>query len=196
MDTVHAAPPRPVERPRVTAVGTLMVSAGVAMYFAGLLGIYLTQRVAVGRDVWLADVNLPLTSPNMMIVTLGLSCVPMQWALWAVARNDRSNAYVALGLTTLFGVAVINSHYWLYQQMGLGIADADLGIQAVLIYAISGSFIALLVSAMVYLAVVTFRTLGGQYGPHQHDAVTGAAIYWYVMVAIFAVIWLAVYVTK
>jgi heme/copper-type cytochrome/quinol oxidase subunit 3 len=117
----------------------------------------------------------------------------MQWALWAVARNDRANAYVALGLTTLFGVAVINSQYWLYQQMDLGIADS---VQAVLIYAISGSFIALLVSAMVYLAVVTFRTLGGQYGPHQHDAVTGAAIYWYVMVAVFAVIWLAVYVTK
>jgi cytochrome c oxidase subunit III len=193
MDAVHAAPPRPVERPRVTAVGTLMAGAGVAMYFAGLIGIYLTQRVAVGRDVWLADVNLPLTTPNMMIVTMGLSCVPMQWALWAVACNDRANAYVALGLTTLFGVAVINSQYWLYQQMDLGIADS---VQAVLIYAISGSFIALLVSAMVYLAVVTFRTLGGQYGPHQHDAVTGAAIYWYVMVAVFAVIWLAVYVTK
>jgi len=193
MDAVHAAPARPVERPRVTAVGSLLASAGVAMYFAGLLGVYLTQRVGVGRDEWLAGVNLPLTTPNMMIVTVALSCVPAQWALWAVARNDRANAYVALGLTMLFGVALINSQYWLYQQMDLAIADS---VQAVLIYAISGSFIALLVSAMAYLAVVTFRTLGGQYGPHQHDAVTGAVIYWYVMAAIFAVIWLAVYVTK
>ena len=57
-------------------------------------------------------------------------------------------------------------------------------------------YYAMLVSAMAYLSVVTFRALGGQYGPHQHDSVTGAAIYWYVMVAIFAVIWIAVYITK
>ena len=117
----------------------------------------------------------------------------MQWALWAVARNDRLNAYVALGLTMLFGAAVINSQYWMYQQMELSIGES---LQAVLIYAITGSFLAMLVSAMVYLTVVTFRALGGQYGPHQHDSVTGAAIYWYVMVAIFAVIWIAVYITK
>lgn len=193
MDAIHTAPPGPLERPRVAAVGTLLVSGAVATYFAGLLGVYLLQRASYGRAEWLEGVTIPLSPPNMMMATLAISCVAMQWALWAVARNDRINAYVALGLTLLFGAAVINSQYWMYNQMGLAIAETP---QAVLIYAITGSFLALLVTAMVYLAVITFRTLGGQYGPHQHDAVTGAAIYWYVMVAIFAVIWIAVYITK
>ena len=48
----------------------------------------------------------------------------------------------------------------------------------------------------MYKRQVLFRTLGGQYGPHQHDAVTGVTIYWYVMVAIYAVIWIGLYVTK
>jgi cytochrome c oxidase subunit 3 len=195
MDAIHTAGPRLVERPRVTTVGTILVSAGVVMFFAGLAGVYLYLRdEAVHADqIWLQETFIPLGPPSMMMTTLAFSCVSMQWALYAVARNDRLNAYVAFGLTLLFGGAVINSQFWMYQQMNLGIADS---IQAVLIYAITGSFLALLVSAGLYLAVVLFRALGGQYGPHQHDAVTGVAIYWYVMVAIYAVIWIGLYITK
>jgi heme/copper-type cytochrome/quinol oxidase subunit 3 len=49
---------------------------------------------------------------------------------------------------------------------------------------------------MVYIGVVTFRTLGGQYGPNQHDGISAAVIYWYFVVAVFAVIWIAVYIAK
>jgi heme/copper-type cytochrome/quinol oxidase subunit 3 len=192
MDTIHTAPRGVVERPRVTTVGTLLACLGIAMYFAGLLGIYLAHRSAAG-DAWLSDVTIPLGPPSMMMATLAISCVSVQWALWAVVRNDRLNAYVALGLTALFGLAVINSQYWMYQQMAMPIRESA---QAVLLYAITGSFLALLVSAMVYIGIVTFRTLGGQYGPNQHDAVSGAVLYWYFVVAVFAVIWIAVYIAK
>lgn len=195
MDALHEAPPRAVERPRVATMGTVLASVAVAMYFAGLIGTYLALRaeaLAAG-EVWLEGVTIPLSPPNMIMVTLALSCVPMQWALYAVARNDRVNTYVALGLTLLLGAAVVNSHYWLYQQMALVVGDS---LPAVLIYTISGSFLALLAAAVAYLVVVSFRTLGGQYGPHQHDAVTGVTVFWYVMVAVYAVIWIAVYITK
>jgi cytochrome c oxidase subunit 3 len=193
MDAIHTAAARPVERPRVTTIGTLLAGGAVAMFFAGLLGIYLVERETVGRDAWLEGFTIPVAPPTMILATLLFSCISMQWALWAVSRNDRLNAYVALGLTVLFGAAVFNSQYWMYQQMGLVV---DESLQAVLIYAITGSFLALLASALADLGVVTFRSLGGQYGPHQHDAVTGVTLYWYLMVAIFAVIWLAVYITK
>lgn len=193
MDAVHTAPAPTVERPRVTTIGTLIACGAIAMYFAGLLGIYLAERVTVGAADWLTDFPVPLGPPSMAMATLAISCVSVQWALWAVTRNDRLNTYVALGLTALFGFSVINSQYWMYQQMGLVVRETP---QAVLIYAITGSFLALLVSAMIYLGVVTFRALGGQYGPHQHDGVSGAVIYWYFVVAVYAVIWIAVYVTK
>ncbi len=195
MDAIHTAPPRPLEHPRIVAVGTAFASVAVAMFFAGLIATYLilrAQALALG-EVWLQEVTIPLQPPNMMMVTMLLSCVAMQWAFWAVARNDRVNAYVALGLTLVLGAAVLNAQYWMYRQMSLGVADS---IQAVLIYAITGSFLVLLVAAMVYLTVITFRTLGGQYGPHQHGGVAGAAMFWYVTVIVFAVIWYAVYITK
>jgi heme/copper-type cytochrome/quinol oxidase subunit 3 len=49
---------------------------------------------------------------------------------------------------------------------------------------------------MAFVAVAAFRALGGQFTPSQHDAVTAAALYWYVMVSVYAVIWIAVYVQK
>lgn len=176
-------------------MGTAFAAVAVGMFFAGLIGTYLIMRAQTlaGGDVWLQDVVIPLQPPNMMMVTLLLSCVSMQWAFWAVARNDRVNAYVALGLTLMLGAAVLNAQYWMYRQMSLGVGDS---IQAVLIYAVTASFLALLVSAMAYLAVITFKTLGGQYGPHQHGGPAGAAMFWYVTVAVFAVIWYAVYITK
>jgi heme/copper-type cytochrome/quinol oxidase subunit 3 len=195
MDAIHTAAPRPVERPRVQAVGATLIAAMAAMFFAAMLGAYLFLRSATLADGgdWLADITIPLQPANVMMATLVASCVTMQWAFYAVARNDRVNAYVALGITVLFGAATINAQYWMYQQMNIGISDS---VEAVLIYAITGAYIALLISAMAYVATTTFRTLGGQYGPHQHDGVAGAAIYWYVTVAIFAAIWITIYITK
>ncbi len=195
MDTVHTAQPRAVERPRVVSISTALVAGGIAMFFATLLGTYwmLRSEAVAGGTEWIAEGTIPLSGPNMMMATLAMSAVSMQWAFYAVTRNDRVNAYVALGLTMLLGVAVVNSQFFLYSQMELGIADS---VQAVLVYAISGSFLALLAVAMVYLLIMTFRTFGGLYGPHQHGGIAGAAILWYLMIAVYTVIWYGVYITK
>lgn len=195
-DTTPALPPPPRhERPRLVSIGTAFISAAVVMFFGGLLGFYLLQRsttLAAGEE-WLQGVNIPLTPAHVMMVTLLMSVVTMQWAYYAIVNGDRPNGYLALGITLVFGAAFANAQAYLYGQMELVI---DESFQAVLIYTITGAFLALLGVAMVYLAVVMFRALGGQYSGEQHDGLRGAVIFWYVMVAIFAVIWLAIYVTK
>ena len=55
----------------------------------------------------------------------------------------------------------------------------------------------MVVGALVYAAVMTFRTLGGQYqGPRDREGLVAAALYWYTTIAVYAVIWYAIYVTK
>ena len=73
MDAIHLAAAGPVERPRVSAVGTLFASGAVVMFFAGLFGIYLFQREAVGHAAWLEGVTIPLGPPSMMMATLGFT---------------------------------------------------------------------------------------------------------------------------
>jgi heme/copper-type cytochrome/quinol oxidase subunit 3 len=166
------------------------------MAFAGLIGVYLATRAATieRTGTWLpAETLIPLTPANMILVTFALSVVTMYWAVWSVGKNDRPHAYLALGITILFGACVINATTFLYSQMNLGIRDST---AAVLIYVITAAHLAMVVAALVFAALMTFRTLGGQYAGRDKEGIAAAAMCWYATFAVYAVIWLAIYVTK
>ena len=166
------------------------------MGFLALVGVYLAQRadVLAGDQVWLPEGStIPLTPTNMAAVTLIMSAVTVQWAVYSIGNNDRVNANVAMGLTLVFGFAYLNSAAYLYTQMTLGIRD---NIAGLLIYALSGTHIAITIGAMVFVLVMAFRTLAGQYSSRDREGVAAAALFWHVTVALYLVIWYAVYVTK
>jgi heme/copper-type cytochrome/quinol oxidase subunit 3 len=189
--------PRPSPRhQQVLLTGTLFAAGASVMVFAGLIGIYLSQRAqALANDTaWLPEgVVLPLTPANVAIATLLMSCVTVQWAVWAIDNDDRNSAYVALGLTMLLGLAFVNETSILYQRMELVLADS---VSATLIYTITGLHMAMVVGAAVYLGVMAFRALGGHFSSGDSSGVQAAAIYWHASVAVFAVIWYAIYITK
>jgi heme/copper-type cytochrome/quinol oxidase subunit 3 len=193
----HALPPAPpVQRPRVLMVGTMFTCAAVIMTLVGMLAIYLSQRADVisAGDTWLPDgVTIPLSQPNIIMGTLLMASVTVQWAVYAIARDDRLNAYLALGITLVFGIMAIVTTSYLYVLMELDISASP---QGVLIYAITGGHLVFLIGTMVFLGLMSFRALGGQYTNRQHDGISAAALAWHAQVAIFFVIWLAIYITK
>ena len=195
--TAHVLPPAPaVQRPRVLVVGTAFAAAASFMVFIGLIGIYLAARVDVigSGSAWLPKGStIPLQQPNTMFITLIMSVFTMQWAVAAIAKNDRVNAYLAMGLTLMLGIATIVMTTYLWYLMKLDIAS---GIQGVLIYTITGAHIVMLVVAMIFVALMGLRALGGQFTARQHDGITAAAVFWYAMVAVYALIWISIYVTK
>jgi cytochrome c oxidase subunit 3 len=197
MALTHALPPAPpVQRPRVLVVGTAFVSAATIMVFVGLIAVYLSQRANVVADgqTWLPrEISIPLQQPTTIFFSLLMSVVTMQWAVSAIARNDRINAYLALGITLVFGFSTIVMTSYQYTLMGL---DVDGNIQSVLIYTISGLHLIMVVIAMIFISLMTFRAMAGQFTARQHDGVTAAALFWYAMVAVYALIWLSIYVTK
>jgi cytochrome c oxidase subunit 3 len=195
--TAHVLPPAPaVQRPRVLVVGTAFAAAASFMVFIGLIGIYLAARLDVisSGSAWLPKGStIPLQQPNTMFITLIMSVFTMQWAVAAIAKNDRVNAYLAMGLTLMLGIATIVMTTYLWYLMELDIAS---GIQGVLIYTITGAHIVMLVVAMIFVALMGLRALGGQFTARQHDGITAAAVFWYAMVAVYALIWISIYVTK
>ena len=195
--TAHVLPPAPpVQRPRVLVVGSAFAAAASFMVFIGLLGIYLTARsdVISSGSVWLPEGSIiPLQQSNTIFMTLLMSVITMQWAVSAIAKNDRVNAYLALGLTLMLGIAAIVMTTYLWTLMKLDVAS---GLQGVLIYTITGAHIVMLVLAMLFVALMALRALGGQFTARQHDGITAAAVYWHAMVAVFALIWISIYVTK
>jgi heme/copper-type cytochrome/quinol oxidase subunit 3 len=188
-------PAAPPARPRVLLVGTALATAGTLMAFAGLIGVYLAQRHAVLAQggTWLPDgTKLPLTPGSIGMATMVLSGVTIWWAVDAVGNNFRQSAYLALGLTIMFGLAVINSTTFLYTQMGLAV-HTKVGM---LIYAVTGAHLAMIVGGLVFAAVMTFRTLGGEYHGRDREGLVAAALFWYATIAVYAVIWYAIYITK
>ena len=195
--TPLALAPDPIPpRPRVLFVGTAFAAAAAAMGLLGLVGVYVAQRadVLAGNQVWVPEGSvIPLTAPNMAALTLIMSAVTVQWAVYSIGNNDRINANIALGLTLLFGFAYLNSAAYLYTQMSLGIRDSVAGL---LVYAVSGTHVAITIGAMVFVMVVAFRTLAGQYSSRDREGVAAAALFWHVTVALYLVIWYVVFITK
>ena len=191
-------------RPRLTLVGTALVGAGILVGFAALIGMYLRVRHGVitgpavdgEAPVWFADgQTIPLTPANIAIATMLISCVSMQWAVDAVKNDDRKGAFFALAMTLLFGGAVINATSFLYTQSGFTLTGGT-NPAGLLFYAVTGSHLALIAGAMLFAAIMTVRTLGGEYGSHDREGLVAASLIWYLTTGIMLVIWYAVYVTK
>lgn len=188
-------PAAPPARPRILLVGTALASAATFMAFVWLIGYYASERAAVVSTGarWLPDGStIPLTPGNMAFGTMLISAVSMWWAVESVGRNDRQMAYLALALTMLFGVAVINATSFLYTQMDLPVATKP----GALIYTITGAHIAMILIGLIYASVMVFRTLGGEYSGRDREGLVSAALFWYVTIAVHAVIWYAIYIVK
>ncbi|MPY92278.1 MAG: hypothetical protein GEV08_04175 [Acidimicrobiia bacterium] len=191
---LHEAPPPPPMRPRVQLVGTALAAGASVMFLVGLLGVYFARRADVINtgEPWLPNgVNVPIAQPTMMMTTLGLSIITVIWAAWALTTQDRANAYVALALTLVFGLAYVNQATYLFSVMGLPVRSEA----GVLIYAVAGAHVALMCVAMGYLALVSLRALSGQFR-RLPDGPAAAALYWVALALVFPVIWYGIFITK
>jgi heme/copper-type cytochrome/quinol oxidase subunit 3 len=191
------APAPPPARPRLLLVGTTFAAVASVMVFGGMIGIYLALRAdtLAGGDAWLPQgISMPLTPATTALVIMGMSSVAIQWAVYAVGNDDRPSTYLALGLTILMGVAYMVEIAYYYTQIGVGVTDPS-GF-GVLLYGITGAHLAMVGGAMAFAGLMAFRTLGGQYSGRDREGVSAAALYWHTTVAMYAVIWYAIFVMK
>lgn len=195
-------PPAPPRRPRVLLVGTTLASAASIALFAGLLAAYFAVRAdfTAGGERWLPDgATIPLSPGNMTMVTLVMSLVTVQWAVHAGKHRDRGHAYFAIALTVLLGIAHVVQLGFLFTQWGLPLnapSEEDPTLQAVLLFTIFGLHLAMVAAALIFLTLMFLRSLGGQLTGRDVEGLSAAALYWYVTVAIFTVLWYGILIVK
>lgn len=196
LSPLAAAPPPAVRRPRVLLTGAAFGAVGSALVVLSTLAVYLQVRadfLATGATTLPDDVLLPLTPGGMGMVTLSMSAVTVSWAVWALRRDDRPHAYLAVGLTLLLGVAFVNSTVYLYQQLSLPLTGSATGG---LLYIVTGSHLVMVVVGLLFVAVMGFQSLGGQLTGRDAEGMSAAALYWYVTVAVYSTIYYGIYITK
>ena len=90
------------------------------------------------------------------------------------------------------GLAFINQTWFLLGQVGMMLSQAE----GPYFYAVVGAHLAMAGAALIFLAVDTLRSLGGNFSSRNSDPVSAAALFWHVNVALYSVLWLAVYIMK
>ena len=196
LEVFSAAPPPPAPRPRVLLVGTALAAGSAAMVVLALIALYARLRadVIASGEIWLPEEsNLQLTPGSMGMITLLLSLVTAAWAVQALRDDDRGHALMAFGVTLVLGAAYINGAAYGWQQFGLGVTSST---QALLIYTITGLHVAMAAVGLLYMTVMAFRAVGGQLTGRAAEGATAAALFWFVTVGVYAVVWYTITVVK
>jgi heme/copper-type cytochrome/quinol oxidase subunit 3 len=190
------APAPAPRRPRVLLVGTAFAAVASAMVVLAMLAAYLQvrgDRLADGVTALPDGVVLPLTPGNMGLLTLAMSAVTMAWIVYSLRNDDRTHAYLALGLTILLGAAFLNSTAYLYQQLAMPLTATG---TSGLLYAVTGAHLVMVFVGLVFTAVMGFQALGGQLTGRDAEGMSAAALYWYVTIAVYIAVWYGIYITK
>jgi cytochrome c oxidase subunit III len=197
--TTHesAASPAPelVDRQAVrsassSVTGMVLFVASEAVFFAAFLGIYATSYAAV--KVW---PPAGITSPSLVLPTIGVivllvSGAAVGQAMRLAHRAEYPRSVVpwlaaGLALAVAFGILLAIG----YAAIPFGVGQ---GIYESLFYMITGLELAHVVGGAVLLAVVLARAWSGELALRR-DPVQSAAIYWYFVVGLGAVIYAVLY---
>jgi len=187
--------PAPPVRPSTLMVGTALATGAVVMFFAGLFAVYFSMRadtMAWGSE-WFPEGAIQLSPGGMNMATLVVATVTMAWAVHSVAANDRIHAYLALALTAVMGIAMINQTVFYFNDIGLPI---DYSTSTTLLFTIVGAHLVMVGIGVLWVGLLLLRALGGQDTSRHRDLVSAAALYWYATVAVYAVMWVGIYIGK
>ncbi len=192
---MQALPLAGPSRIRSGMVGTLFATGAAVVAFCALVAIYvqLRQSTLADGEVWLASGTIEMGPAGMMMATLLLGSITAQWAVQASKTHDRPHGFIALGLTLVFGAAVLNQFWFVYQNTGLAIDDST---AALMFFVVTGSFIAMLIGAMAVMLVTTLRALLGTFGRELAHTTQASALFWHAMVICYFLIWYGVFITK
>jgi len=187
--------PRPAGEPPVgnARLGMLVFLAFEAMFFAGLLGAYLVFRL--GATAWPppGEPYLPIGVTWVNTGILLLSSYAMWRALRAIRRDDRDGLSRWLLVTALYGVTflAVQGYEWVrLVRFGLTLSS---GIYGSTFYTLIGCHGLHVLGAVIWLLVVLGLSRGPRFSARRHVGVQLSAMYWHFVVALWLVLFPAVY---
>ncbi|MDP8992690.1 MAG: cytochrome c oxidase subunit 3 [Actinomycetota bacterium] len=190
---VGALPSAEGERPRkVLPMGVLLLATSCAMVFGTLIAAYLHLRRL--SDGWPPrGVRLDLYLGNMLVITMLLSAVSMEWACYALRRGERRQACAALATTLGFGVAFLNLLWYTADRARFHAASHPYGLVVTALVVLVGIAVGI---GIVYATLTLLRVAGRQLSAAESDHLRATACYWHFTVAACVAVWYTVAVLK
>jgi heme/copper-type cytochrome/quinol oxidase subunit 3 len=190
-----AATPEPR---RQMLVGTAVGCVAAGSLIGAMLALWMrfrTDAMHSTSGLWVPKgIKVPMVPANTMLLAFVPIFVFVQWAVYAARRDARSQTAMALALVGIIGAAILNAQAFIYTRMKLPINAKGATAFNPMFYALTGTFLVLLIIGMGFSAITAFRYLGGR--TSDREIVTAHALYWYFLGALFFALWFVVYVTK
>lgn len=192
-DTTLALPSAEPDRPRnVLLMGVLLLVSSGTMLFGTLIAVYLHLRRLTGR--WPPEgVRLDLYLGNMLMLTMALSAVSMEWARFALRRDERRQASAGLGITLALGVAFLNLLSYTAGQAQFDAATHRYGLVVTAMVVLIALAVGIGVS---FVTLTLLRVAGRQLSAADPVQLRATACYWHFTVAACLAVWYTVAVLK
>lgn len=194
--TATHAPARPapvINRPNLTAVGTIVWLASEVMFFAGLFAMYFVARANSPADIgWPAkptELNLALAIP--VTTVLILSSVTCQMGVFAAERGDVFGLrrwYVLTFLMGAFFVAGQGYEYYHLVHEGTTLSSSAYGS---VFYMATGFHGLHVIGGLVAFVFLLIRTKLSKFTPAQATAAIVVSYYWHFV----DIVWIGLFVT-
>jgi cytochrome c oxidase subunit 3 len=171
----------------------LFLICGEVMFFGGLVSAFLVLRVTAAQWPPPLQPRLPVGVTGVNTLVLLASSVAMAAAGRALARNDartltrRLLLAGALGLTFL----LVQGYEWI-RLVGYGLTVWS-GAYGTTFYTLIGTHAAHVVAALAWVGVTAWLAARGRFADGQAGVMRACAIYWHFVVALWPVLYVAVY---
>lgn len=168
-----------------------LAMVSMIMMFAGLTSGYIVRQAESNWQVF----ELPALFYVSTLLIL-LSSVSMQWAFISVKRNNlrqlRTGLIITLGLGLAFAFAQFMSWSKLVEA-GIFFTGNPSGS---FLYVLTGLHLAHLAGGVIYLMVVTTRSIQGRYHSGFHLPVELCAIFWHFLDGLWIYLFLFLLMTR
>jgi cytochrome c oxidase subunit III len=175
-------------------LGVLLFLGAEVMFFSGLLSAFLVFRT--GSTMWPPPFQprLPIIVTAINTAILLSSGYTMFRALSSIRRGNGQALCQWLRVTALLGgiFLVVQGYEWArLLQFGLTLSS---GVYGATFYTLIGCHAAHVFGAVIWLLAVLFFAKRQRFSGQRHVAVQLCSMYWYFVVALWPVLFVAVYV--
>lgn len=171
----------------------MFLIAGEVMFFAALVSGFFVLRLAA--PLWPPPLQprLPVFVTGLNTLVLLGSSVSMLGAMRSVRRGERLSALRRFGLTAALGALflAVQGYEWT-RLIEYGLTTSS-GAYGATFYTLIGTHAAHVLGALTWLAITLVLVARGRFLDGRDAALRACAIYWHFVVALWPILYVAVY---
>jgi heme/copper-type cytochrome/quinol oxidase subunit 3 len=165
----------PAEAPRPRAIANIATGLFVAGDFMALCALVAAYYALRSQSFEWPPVGLGTYLPTMIAITMVMTAVTVQWAIWSIRHNDQRTTLAALGISIFLALAILNGQWYELAHLKFG---PEAHAYGAFVYLLTGFHMVNVIAGIVVLGMALARTVGGEFNADDHETLTAVAIFW------------------